>query len=133
MLDHTPDDELLAFLEGDVRKGRIAGFEFDLAVALVELFDGDLPIDHGHDDAAILGLQGAIDDQQVPIEDPEENHRVPTDDEQESSRWVGDELRRQIYPLLPQIFRRRWKACSDLLHKLCQPHRQGVDFEDLIR
>lgn len=101
----TPtDDELLAYFKGDVRKGRVAGFEFDLAITLVELFNDDLPIDHGHDDAAMLGLEGAIDDQQVPIEDPGENHRVPTDDEQEGGRWVGNELRRQVYPFLPEVF-----------------------------
>ena len=106
MLDHPPDHELLAFFEGDVCKGGVAGFEFDLAVALIELFDGDLSIHHRRHDAAMLRFQSAVHNQQITIEYPEGNHGLTPNHQQEGGRWVGDKLSCEVYPLLTQIFSR---------------------------
>lgn len=132
MLNHPPDHELLTFFEGDIGKGGVTCFELDLSVAFVELFDGDLPIDYRRHDTAMLGFQSAIHNQQISIEYPEGNHGLTPDHQQEGSRWVGNKLSRQVYTFLTQIFSRRWKACCDLLDKLCQPQGYRVDSEDLI-
>jgi hypothetical protein len=121
MLDHPPNDELLAFFKGDVWKCRVARFKFDLAITLVELFNGNLPIDHGHNDASILGLESAVDDQQIPIEYSEEDHRMPTNDKEEGGRWVCDQLRRQVYAFRTQVFRRRGETGLYFLMKFGEP------------
>lgn len=106
MLNHPPDDELLTLFKSDVRKGGIAGFEFDLSVALVELFYGNFSIHHRRHNAAMLGFERAIHNQQVSIEYSKDNHGLTTNPQQEGGRWVGNKLSRQVYPLLTQIFRR---------------------------
>lgn len=103
---HPPDDELLPLLEQDVRKGDIARLQLDPALSLEQFLDGAFPINDGNHNTSMLGFEGAVDDQDVPIEDAKFNHGVATRHGQKGGCRMRDELGCQVNPFGPQVFRR---------------------------
>ena len=41
-----------------------------------EAFDGQLPVEHGHDHVPVARLQAPVHDEQVPVEDARPGHRI---------------------------------------------------------
>ena len=77
--DHAANAQALPVLERDVGVGGIGGLEFDLSVAFVEVLHGELAVDLGHHHVFVHWREGAVDHQDVAIENARLCHGVPRD------------------------------------------------------
>ena len=74
--------------------------EFDTAHVLEQAFDRVLAINDGHDDIAVLGVLGAIDDDRVTFLDACPGHGVALDREHEGGWFVANQIIVEIQAFL---------------------------------
>ena len=81
-----------------------------LAVALGELLHGDLPIDHGQDNAPAAPAPGPIHRDQIPVEDTFSFQAVARDPPPEGRVFMADDPFERINRVLKIVGRRRGKT-----------------------
>lgn len=127
---NTPDLDRLAVLGHDVRERRVGGFELDPAGAHVEVFDREIPIDHGHHDVAAAGLEGSVHHDDVVVPEACVHHGQPAHPQQVGRLRVSDQLSHQVDPRLTKISGRRRKPSTDGRSRQWQQQaaRLGADY-----
>ena len=118
--NHAPNGEVVLCGNADGLESGIVRYEPAAFVVLVaaEFLDGELPIDGGNDDVAIVGLERLVDNNDVAIEQPCVVHAVAGDAGIECGLGVRGEFADKVYPLARTVGSGRRKTCVDFLHKL---------------
>lgn len=88
----TPDGQGLLTRDQDIPVPRGPGTQQDAIGHEAELLDGEFPIDHGDDDAAVGWVDGSIDDQQIAIMQADASHGMAFDPNEESGFPVLDQV-----------------------------------------
>lgn len=115
MPHHAPDGQLTSRLDEDFRVGVVRRQQLDLAPALVQALHGQFPVDLGHHDAAVLGGEGPVHDQETAIRDVGTRHRVAFDPQKEGRFLVPDQVLVQVEHGLHVIVRGRREAGRDFV------------------
>ena len=131
---HAPNLKVVARLDAEHGIVLVGGAQFDVAFCLVrkvEVFHRELAVPVSHYDRAVAGLDGAVDNHAVAIEDAGVFHRVAVDVAIERGFGVLDIIFVEIQPLVLIIVGGRWEARSDrrvLQREICR-ERALYDFD----
>ena len=99
--------DLPPFAGHEFGKGRVRRDQLHFPGPLVQILDGEIVIDLGHDDIAMACLQGAIDDEDVPVADASFRHGSTAHAPEKGRQGMGGQQLQQFQPLHLKIIRRR--------------------------
>jgi hypothetical protein len=117
-------------MSGMVGSAATSRDEPELAVLAVQVFDRELGVDHRAHDAAVMGLQGPVDHQQVAVIDTSPQHRQATRTDEEGRLRMPDQERGQVHRLAVEFQRRRGEACFDRAFDPQQSDRPALGLPD---
>ena len=115
----APDEEVVIRAHGDgmvLLVVLVAGQKDSSALVDLHAFDGVLPVDEADGLAVVVGLQGAVHDDDVPFVHVGVDHRYAVDAEEESRSAVAHQELDEVQ-LLPEVVRRRREARLDGANK----------------
>lgn len=106
--DHALNQQIRVVVQLDGRIAPVAGPQ--QLVVQVQHLAGQLAVDGGDHYIAVLGLQGAVDDQQVAVEDTEAGHGIPLGAGEEGGRRVFHQVVVDIQRRFHKVVRRAGEA-----------------------
>ncbi|MCH9611626.1 MAG: hypothetical protein S4CHLAM102_00960 [Chlamydiia bacterium] len=115
--DNTPHLEVRELGHSYWGKFGVFGEEEKGIILNFDPFDSEFAIDHGDDDGAIRGFEGAVDDEDVSVVDGSSFHRLSFDADEEGSGWMGNEKCIEVERLFYWVISWRGKACLNSCFK----------------
>ena len=129
---HAPDQPFAEFLHGKDGQVRVAEGEPRDVALYHEALARHLPIDRRHDDAAVAGLQAAVDAGQVAVVDAGTLHRGAGNPPQEGGRWVKHESAGQFEGPFHEVIGGAREACTQCLTDDRHADRVGAVGEEFV-
>src|SRR6478752_5790635 len=103
----APNDQIRHGRNPDVRVGRILRLQHDAGGRDSQPLDGQFSVQDGYDYGPVLGFQGPVDDQFIPVADAGAFHRVSGDPHDVRAGDVLDQMLVQVNPPIKVVLGRR--------------------------